>query len=202
MTVAYAAMEGFYGNYLPWHLQALQTVCEGYYVSKGKERVRRALRMSTHKVDHDFLLGDTLEYYTKPEAKHRPGWQGPAVVVAVEKYLLLVRHIAGYFRRHSHHVRLHIPGPGSEDNKLTSDKRATHSNVQCTAIAAPEKNKDEDKVDKMEDNSGHVKPGTELQGKNETNKASQGSEQEPQDQGNVLWVAGLPLDESVLLMDS
>ena len=85
MMVNYGEMDGFYGKYLPRHLQALQTAREGYYVAEGRERVRRAMRMTTRKVDHDFLLGDTVEYYTDPEAKHRPGWRGPAVVVAVEK---------------------------------------------------------------------------------------------------------------------
>ena len=82
----------------------MQTTREGYYVAEGKERVRRVLGMTTRKVDHDFLLSDTVEYHTDPEAKHRPGWRGPAVVFAVEKDLLLVRHGAGYFRRHPHHV--------------------------------------------------------------------------------------------------
>ena len=104
MMVDYGEMEGFYGTYLPRHLQALQTAREGYYVAEGRERVRRAMRMTTRKVDHDFLLGDTVEYYTDPQAKHRPGWRGPAVVVAVEKDLLLIRHGAGYFCRHPHHV--------------------------------------------------------------------------------------------------
>ena len=115
--VDYGEMEGFYGKYLPQHLQALQTAREGYYVAEGRERVRRAMRMTTRKVDHDFLLGDTVEYYTDPEAKHQPGWRVPAVRVAVKKDLLLVRHRAGYFRRHPHHVRPHVPGLNSEDHK-------------------------------------------------------------------------------------
>ena len=59
--VDYGAMEGFYGKYLPCHLQALQTAREGYCVAEGKERVRRALRMSTCKVDHEFLIGNMVE---------------------------------------------------------------------------------------------------------------------------------------------
>ena len=61
MMVDYGEMDGFYGKYLPRHLQALQTASEGYYVAEGRERVRRAMRMSTRKVDHPFLLGDTVE---------------------------------------------------------------------------------------------------------------------------------------------
>ena len=173
--VDYGLMESFYSKYLPRHLQALQTAREGYYVAECKGRVRRALRMSTRKVDHGFMLGDTVEYYTDPEAKNRPGWRGPAAVVVVEKDLLLFRHGAGFFRRHPHHDRLHIPGLGSEGHMLTSDERAAHSNVPCPAITAPEKKKDEDKVDKMKDRSGRVEPGTEMQGTNETTKDDQGS---------------------------
>ena len=73
MIVDYGEMEGFYGKYFPRHLHALQTAHEGYYVADGRERVRRAMRMTTPKVDHDFLLGDTVEYCTDPEAKHRQG---------------------------------------------------------------------------------------------------------------------------------
>ena len=62
------------------------------------------MRMTSRKVEHDFLLGNTVEYYTDPEAKHLPGWRGQAVVVAVGKDLLLICHGAGYFRRHPHHV--------------------------------------------------------------------------------------------------
>ena len=75
-------------------------------------------------------------------------------MVAVEKELVLVHHRAGYFWRHPHQVRLHIPGLGSEDHKLTSEERASHSIVPCAAIAAPEKKKDEDKVEKMDDRTG------------------------------------------------
>ena len=124
----------------------MQTAREGYYVAEGRERVRRAMRMTTHKVDHDFLLGDTVKYYTDPEAKHRPGWGGPAVVVAVKKDLLLVRNGAGYFRRHPHHVRPHVPGLGSEDHKST-----TGLGVSGAAVEALKKKKDEDGLGVLED---------------------------------------------------
>ena len=131
----YGEMDGFFGKYLPRDLQALQTAPEGYYVVEGRETMRRAMRMSTRKVDHDFLLGDTVGYYTDPEAKHRPGWRGPAVVFAIEKDLLLIRHGAGYFRRHPHHVRPHVPGLGSEEHK------SARLGVPGAAFAAPEKKK-------------------------------------------------------------
>ena len=75
MMVDYGAMEGHYGKYFPLHLQALQTPREGFCVAEGKERVRRALRMSTRKVYPEFMLGDTVEYFMDHEAKHRPGWR-------------------------------------------------------------------------------------------------------------------------------
>ena len=130
------------------------------------------MKMTTRKVDHDFFLGDTVEYYTDPEAKHRPGWRGPAVVVAIKKALLLIRHGAGYFRRHSHHVRPHVPGLGSEDHKSAS------SIVPGAAFAAPEKKKDEDGLGASEDRSEGVEPGKEMQDANETTKEDKESEQE------------------------
>ena len=57
MMVAYGEMEGFDGKYLSWHLQSLQTTREGYYVAQDKGRVQRAQRMTTCKVNHEFLLG-------------------------------------------------------------------------------------------------------------------------------------------------
>ena len=93
--------------------------------------------MTTGKVNHDFLLRNAVGYYTDPEEKHPPGWRGPAVVVAVKKDPLLVRHGAGYFRRHPHHIRPHVPGVGSENCNST-----TNLDILGAAVAALEKEKD------------------------------------------------------------
>ena len=132
--------------------------------------------MTTRKVDHDFLLGDTVKYYTDPGGKHRPGWRGPAVVVAVKKDLVLVRHGSGYFRRHPHHVRPHVPGLGREDHKWV-----TSLGVPGAAVAAPEEEKDEDGLRVLEERSKRVEPGTEIHDVNETIKEDHGSKQETLD---------------------
>ena len=70
-------------------------------------------------------MGAMVDYYTEPSDKHAARWRGPATIVALERDLVVVRHGAGYFRRHPHHVRLRMPGTGEEDAKGAQDVRDT-----------------------------------------------------------------------------
>ena len=89
-------------------------------------------------------MGALVDYYTEPSDKHAARWRGPATIVALERDLVLVRHGAGYFRRHPHHVRLRMPGTGEEDAKGAQDVRDTIPVSPAPPLGAPGNKKEDE----------------------------------------------------------
>ena len=89
-------------------------------------------------------MGALVDYYTEPSDKHAARWRGPATIVALERDLVLVRHGAGYFRRHPHHVRLRMPDTGDEDAKGAKDVRGTIPVSPAPPLGAPVNKKEDE----------------------------------------------------------
>ena len=89
-------------------------------------------------------MGALVDYYTEPSDKHAARWRGPATIVALERDLVLVRHGAGYFRRHPHHVRLRMPGTGEGDAKGAQDVSDTIPVPPAPPLGAPGSKKEEE----------------------------------------------------------
>ena len=89
-------------------------------------------------------MGALVEYYTEPSDKHAAKWTGPATIIALERDLVLVRHGAGYFRRHPHHVRLRVPGTGEEDAKEAQGVKDTVSVSLVPLLGAPGNEKEDE----------------------------------------------------------
>ena len=78
---------------------------EEYYKVEGIERLKRAGDKVVRRLPDDLVLGDVVLYYTEKMNKSVQPWKGPATVVAVERDVILVRHVSAYYRRHPHHLR-------------------------------------------------------------------------------------------------
>ena len=112
----YDTLHTLHRQYFTGHLQTLQLSREKLYGVESQERIRRALRMQPRHTKEDLHLGQTVEYYQKPDSKNIAGWRGPALVTGIGDTVIQARYGGQYLRKAPTHVRVPgLPGHGPED---------------------------------------------------------------------------------------
>ena len=79
-----------------------------------------------------------------PRTSMRPNGGVPQPLLPSKGTWCLVRHEAGYFRRHPHHVRLRVPGTGEEDAKDAQAVKDTVSVSPMPLLGAPGNKKEDE----------------------------------------------------------